>query len=119
MAWLDADTMSEMIDAPAKIDPKVGGAFSFWDDYLTGMTLEVDPVKQKIVQTWRDNSTDWPEGHYSKITLQFVADKANPSHTRLRFWHSGIPAKHARSIEQGWKEFYWEPIRKYFAVKQL
>ena len=114
MVWLDADVMSKIIDAATEIDPKVGGAFSIWDGYLTGTTMEIDPSKRRIVQTWRDNSTDWPENFYSKITLEFVADRANPKHTRLKYWHSGVPEKHAESIAEGWKDFYWEPIQKYF-----
>jgi activator of HSP90 ATPase len=116
MAWLDSDVISKMIDAEAKIDPKVGGDFSFWDDYLTGTTLEIDPANCRIVQSWRDNSTDWPKDYYSKITLEFAHDKTNPSHTRLRFWHSGIPAEYVDDIAAGWKEFFWEPMQKYFAT---
>ena len=116
-AWLDSKQHGAMIGAKAQIDPKVSGKFSIWDDYATGETLEIDPIKHRIVQSWRDNSTDWPEGHYSKIILEFVQDKSKPNHTRLRFWHSGVPAEHAKDIAEGWKEFYWQPMQDYFVSK--
>lgn len=116
-AWLDSKQHGAMIGSSALIDPKVGGKFSIWDDYATGETLEIDPIKHRIIQTWRDNSTDWPEGYYSKITLEFVQDKSKPGQTRLRFWHSGVPAEHAKDIAKGWKDFYWQPMQDYFAAK--
>jgi activator of HSP90 ATPase len=110
-AWLDSKTHGEMINAKAKIDPKIGGAFDIWDGYLIGKTTELHPTTFKIIQDWRDDSTDWPKDYYSKITLQFVPSK---NQTKLRFWQSGIPEQHAQSIADGWKEYYWEPMQKYF-----
>lgn len=116
-AWLDSKLHGAMIGGSAKIDARVGGKFSIWDDYATGVNLEIDPSKLRIVQSWRDNSTDWPKDHFSKITLEFTAEGADPAGTRLRFWHSGIPEKHAASIAQGWKDYYWEPMQRYFEAK--
>ena len=101
-----------MIDGKAEIVPKVGGKFSIWDDYLIGKTVELDTDKRKIVQEWRDDSTDWPKDYYSKITLEF--HPYNDNHTKLIFAHTGIPEKHAKSIEDGWNDYYWKPIKKYF-----
>jgi hypothetical protein len=28
--------------------------------------------------------------------------------------HSGVPAELADDVAEGWKEFYWEPLKKYF-----
>ena len=104
-----------MIGGKAIVDPKVGGSFHIWNDYATGVNLEIDASKHRIVQTWRDNAGDWPEGHFSKITLQFVADRRNPKLTRIRFWHSDIPAEHADELAQGWKDYYWKPMQAYWA----
>jgi activator of HSP90 ATPase len=112
-AWMDSKTHGAMIGGNAIINPKVGGKFDIWDGYAIGKTVELDPQRLKIVQEWRDDSTDWPDGHYSTIHLEFKPQGENE--TKLVFNHKGIPAKHAKSIEQGWIDYYWQPMKKYFA----
>ena len=112
-AWMDSKKHGEIIDGNAIIDPKVGGKFDLWDGYLIGKTVELDPTKLKIVQEWRDDSTDWPEDYFSKITLEFLPH--NNDHTKLVFTHTGIPEKHAKSIEDGWEDYYWKPMKKYLS----
>jgi activator of HSP90 ATPase len=116
-AWLDSAKHGAMIGANARIDPKIGGKFSVWDGFATGETLELDRTKHRIVQSWRDNTTDWPQDYYSKITLEFAADKSEPARTRLHFWHCGIPTKHVDSIAKGWKDYYWQPMQDYFKTR--
>jgi activator of HSP90 ATPase len=112
-AWMNGKLHGKMIGADAVIDPKVGGSFSIWDDYLVGKTLELHPDKLKIVQSWRDNSSGWPEGYFSKITLLF--ENYKDGQTKLHFTHTGIPEEFAASIEQGWTEYYWDKMKQYFA----
>ena|SRR5687768_4902778 len=115
-AWLDSKVHGEMIGGSAKINPKVGGKFSIWDGEIVGTTIQIDNAKRRIVQLWHYNYDDWPQDQPSKITIEFVGDRANPNGTRLRFWHSGIPEKYAKDIEKGWKEYYWQPMQKYFST---
>ncbi len=115
-AWLDSKIHGEMINAHAVIDPNIGGMFSIWDDYLIGKTIELDPKSLKIVQEWRDTSTDWTEGHYSTITLQFTQAKDNQ--TKLIFTQKGVPEKHIESIEKGWEDYYWKPMQQYFSKQR-
>lgn len=111
-AWLDSKKHGEMIGATAKIDPKAGGKFDIWDNCLIGETLELDPKAHKIIQSWRDNSTDWSDGHYSKIVVEFKNHKGG---TLLKFTQTGVPEAHIKSIEDGWKDYYWDKMKKYFA----
>ena len=118
-AWMDSKSHSAMLgDGQAKINSRVGGSFSIWDGAIVGKTLQIDPKKRRIVQSWRYSYDDWPKDKPSKITLEFIIDKSNPEHTRLRFWHSGIPEKYAVDIAKGWKDYYWKPMRAYFSKKQ-
>ncbi len=112
-AWLNSTTHGEMINGKAVIDPKVGGKFDIWDGYAIGKTLVLDSKRLKIVQEWREDSTDWLEDYYSKITLEFTPYKDDQ--TKLIFTQIGIPEKHARSIENGWKDYYWKPMKEYFS----
>lgn len=114
-AWLSSKKHGEMVGGDAKIEAKVGGKFSIWDGEITGKTLELDPEKHIIVQSWRYNYSDWPEDQPSKITLEFA--KHNENQCKLLFSQSGIPEKYADEVADGWKEYYWEPMKEYFKEK--
>jgi hypothetical protein len=34
--------------------------------------------------------------------------------TEISMIHSEVPAEQADDIEQGWIDFYWEPLKEYF-----
>ena len=105
-AFMDAKKHSVFTGAKAVIDPKVGGKFSVWDGYASGVTKELVPGK-KIVQTWR--ASDWPEGHHSTITLTLAKTSTG---TKLSFVQKGIPAESFDDIKQGWIDYYWKPMKK-------
>lgn len=115
-AWLDSKKHSRMLGGEsdeAKIDPKVGGKFSVWGNTVTGETLELSPEKYRIVQTWRYEYEDWPEDMPSKIIIEFVPYKEGKC--KLHFWQGGVPATHVDEITEGWKDYYWKPMQKYFS----
>ena len=59
------------------------------------------------MQSWR--YSDWPEGHYSTATFSFQAiDKG----TRLIFTQTDVPDDKYEDIKQGWKEYYWQPLKE-------
>ena len=105
-AFMDSKKHSKFTGGTAKISPKVGGKFSVYDGYAEGENVELEPGK-KIVQTWR--ASDWPEDHYSKITIKLTKKgKA----TKLTFTHTGVPEDFFDDIKQGWIDFYWEPMKQ-------
>jgi len=95
--------------APARISPKVGGKFVAWGGYIHGVNLELVPGK-RIVQSWRPAEDGWPKSHFS--TVRFELSKA-PGGSRLRFTHSKVPVAHVGHLSKGWKESYWDPLRRY------
>ncbi len=112
-AWLDSKKHGEIINGKAKIDPKVGGKFSLWDDYIVGVTLELHPTTHTIIQSWRDNDSGWPDGHFSQITISFLPH--GNGQTKLVFTQTGVPEKFVKSIEEGWQSYYWDNMKKYFS----
>lgn len=112
-AWLDSKKHGEMVAGNAKIDPKVGGKFSIWDGAIRGQTLELYPDQNRIVQSWRYDYDDWPIDSPSKITIEFLPYKNDQC--KLNFRQSAVPSKYAEEIAQGWRQYYWEPMKKYFA----
>ncbi len=108
---MDSEKHGEMIGGSAKIENKIGGKFNIWDGAVTGETLELDPKKYKIVQSWRYEYDDWPKDVPSKITLEFVSYNSG---CKLRFLQSDVPEKYAEEVAQGWKDYYWKPMQEYF-----
>jgi len=104
-ALMDSKKHAGFTGAKATVSRKVGGKFSVWDGYAEGENLELVPGK-KIVQSWR--ASDWPEGAISKVTYRFAQTKSG---TRLTFTQTGVPDELVADIKQGWKDFYWAPMK--------
>jgi uncharacterized protein YndB with AHSA1/START domain len=107
-ALVDPVQHARFTGAPAKISAKAGTAFAMWDGSLTGVVVAVEPG-HRLVLAWRSES--WPKGHYS--IAQFVFTKVRGG-TRLTFEQFGIPASDFADIREGWKQFYWDPLKAYF-----
>lgn len=105
-ALMDASKHGRFTEAKATISRKVGGKFSVSDGQIEGVNLELVP-DSKIVQTWRMD--DWPAGHYSKATFKF--DEADGK-TKLTFVQMGVPEEFYEGIKQGWKDYYWAPMKE-------
>jgi activator of HSP90 ATPase len=93
--------------SPARIDRYMGGTFSTNDGYSTGTILEL-VQDAKIVQTWR--AEDWPEGHYSKLTITLSAVSST---TKLSFVQTGVPSDQFDEISQGWYDYYWNRLEAF------
>lgn len=105
-ALMDSKKHARFTGAPAKIGRKVGGSFSAHGGYIQGENLELVPDK-KIVQTWR--AAEWKAGEESTVTY---ALETTENGTRLNFTHRNVPGRHAESVKQGWKTYYWAPLKK-------
>ena len=108
-ALMDSKKHSKFSGAKASISRKIGGKFSVYNGYAAGKNLEIIPDK-KIIQSWC--ASDWDEAAISTVVFEFSTIKSG---SRLQFTHSQIPAEHAESIAQGWKDFYWKPMKEMFS----
>lgn len=97
----------------AIISNKIGGNFSAYDGYITGVNVDLLPAK-RIVQAWR--GSDFPEGIYSMAAFVLVPTKDGG--TELTLTHRGVPKNLIPGIEKGWKEFYWDKMKDYISLKQ-
>ena len=105
-ALMDSDKHSLFTGSKAKISREIGGKFTAFDGYSEGTNLELIPDK-KIVQTWR--ASDWPEGHYSRVSFSL---KELEGGTRLTFTQTGVPEEQFEDISQGWRDYYWKPMKE-------
>jgi activator of HSP90 ATPase len=102
---MDEKQHSTFTGGIAKISREVGGDFSIYDGDIQGKNIELIPDK-KIVQSWRYN--DWPVGHYSTVTFLL---EPSVKGTKLTFTQTDIPDFKFEDIKQGWKDYYWQPIK--------
>ena len=107
--WLSSSVHSAFIGTSAVVDPQIGGRFSAWDGYIWGTTLELEQGK-RIVQSWR--TTEFPEdAPDSRIEIVFEPVGEG---TRMTLRHSGIPEGQADDYEQGWIDFYINPMKEHY-----
>lgn len=109
-AWLSSEGHSAMTGSPAKVDGQEGGAFSAWDGYILGRILEIIPAR-RIVQAWR--TTEFPEDA-SDSRVEILLEDMNIG-TKLILSHSGMPEDQVESYKKGWDDFYFRPMKEYFA----
>jgi len=111
-AWLDSEAHSEFTESIAEIDPVVDGKFSAWEGYIIGSNIVLEPY-HKIVQAWRTTEFDYDEED-SRLELTF--EKINDE-TKLTLIHSNIPEGQGEELKEGWLDFYFKPMQKYFQKK--
>lgn len=108
-AYLDPKRHSEFTGSPASGTTRVGGKFTAWDGYSWGRFLVLEKGK-RIVHEWQ--TTEWPKGYPpSLVELTFKPARGK---TALTMLHTKVPAEQAEEYAQGWREYYWEPLKRYF-----
>jgi activator of HSP90 ATPase len=108
--WLDNKIHSEFTGgAKAKIDATEGGTFNVWDGYITGTNVELFPHK-KIVQKWRTNEFD--KNDEDSLVELIITQKED--HTLVSLSHTNLPDGDGDKYKKGWKEYYFNHMKKYF-----
>jgi activator of HSP90 ATPase len=88
---------------------KPNGKFTVFDGYCHGYNIELTEG-EKIVQAWHFEEDGWPDDHFSTCTFRL---EAAGEKTRLHFLQTDIPEHKVESLREGWKQFYWEPMKGY------
>ncbi len=109
-AYVDPKKHAEFTGSPATGSPKVGGRFTTWDGYSSGKYIELERGK-RVVHEWI--TTEWPAGYPPSIVELTLKRKG--SKTELTMVHSKAPAEQSSDYAEGWKDYYWEPLKKYFS----
>ena len=109
-AWLSSQGHSQMTGSQAEVQGGSGGAFTAWDGYIWGKTLEVE-ADRRIVQAWR--TSEFPEDSPdSRLEILLEKDQVGAKITLI---HTNIPEGQSESYKQGWEDFYFTPMRAYFS----
>lgn len=108
-ALADSKGHSAFTGSKAKIPKRAGGRMSAYDGYISGTVLGLWPG-MGLLQTWR--TTEWPKDTPdSRLEIRLAPSGKG---TRLTMIHSEVPASQAARYTNGWKAFYWSPLRRYF-----
>ena len=111
-ALTNARQHAAFTDAEAMGPARVGARFTAWDGYIHGKHLMLEKPR-RIVQEW--STTEWPSSAApSRLEIRLEPKGRG---TLLVMIHSGVPAAQAASLRQGWKDYYWSPLKAWFAGK--
>jgi activator of HSP90 ATPase len=94
--------------APVKISPKPGTRFEAFGGMLEGSTLSVIPGKL-IVQRWR--SENFHKSDMDSILILTFSDEGKKG--RIDLVHVNVPEQDHAGVTEGWKKYYWGPMREY------
>jgi activator of HSP90 ATPase len=111
-AWMDSKQHGEFTGDVADIQLIEGGSFSIFSGYITGSNLELHP-DSIIIQAWR--TTEFPENAPDsrlEIRLENTLEGC-----KLTLYHKGLPEDQVESYREGWQNFYFKPLEKYFLNK--
>ena len=112
-AWLSSRGHTAMTGGKAKASARVGARYTAWDGYIRGKNLKLKRPKL-IVQSWRN--TEFAKGAQDhKIEVRLA--KAG-SGTKMTFIHSGLTPAGVRRYRKGWRDYYFVPMKKYFAAQK-
>ena len=111
-AWLSSKEHSAFTGSATKVSARVGGKFTASDGYIEGKTLELEPNK-RIVQAWR--TTEFSSADPDSRLELLLEETAKG--TKVTLVHSGIPKGQGESYKQGWVDYYFEPMKQYFAAQ--
>src|SRR5882672_1997281 len=90
---------------------RVGKTVKAYDGYISSKVLALAPGR-KIVQAWR--TSEWPKGYPpSRVVISLAPSRFG---TRLTMVQTAVPASQAAQYTMGWKEYYWRPLKHYFAT---
>lgn len=108
-AYVDPKKHAAFTGSPATGTPKVGGRFTAWDGYSWGKYLKLEKGK-RILHEW--TTSDWLEGYPPSLVELTLKQKGKK--TELTMVHSKAPAEQADDYAQGWRDYYWGPLKEYF-----
>ncbi len=108
-AYVDPKKHAAFTGDSATGTAKVGGKFAAGNGYISGKYLKLEKGK-RILHEW--TTTEWPKGYPPSLVELILKTKGKK--TELTMIHSKVPAEQAADYDQGWKDFYWEPMKKYF-----
>ena len=103
-ALTDSKEIERWSGAKATMKPQEGTKFKLWDGEIYGTNVKVVPLKT-LVQNWYSGDWDKPS------ILTFNLEKKDAK-TVVKLTHQGVPENELNDIENGWKDYYMNPLKE-------
>jgi uncharacterized protein YndB with AHSA1/START domain len=103
-ALTDAEMAEQWGAAPAKVDAREGGEFSYWNGDIHGTYTKLVP-RELIEQDWYGH--DHPERKFKAL---FTFEE-NDNSTTVHLTFSGNIEDEQKDTKD-WQEYYFDPIKK-------
>lgn len=87
-----------------------GGSFKLFDGNVQGIFIRLEPF-QRIHFSWRFST--WPKDHFSYVVI-FIDQKSDCTEVTLS--QVGVPIEEIENTREGWKNHYWDSIKRIFGV---
>jgi len=111
--YLNPRTHAAITGHKVEIGARPGARFRAFDGALTGRILQTVPGRL-IVQAWRSNA--FHKGDVdSTLVLRFTS---RGKQGRIDLMHVNVPDHDYRGVDNGWKQYYWKPWRKFLAARR-
>ena len=103
-ALTDPKLITKWGGGPTTMDGNLHTAFSLWGGDIHGTNIEVEE-NERLVQDWYGGKWDKP----SELTIVLTEKDGG---TQVELTHKNVPEKEIEDIEEGWKEYYMEPLKE-------
>jgi activator of HSP90 ATPase len=112
--YLSPKAHAAITGSKVQIGARPGSRFSAFNGALRGHMLQTIPGRL-IVQSWRSSPFHKSDPD-STLILRFTARGRKG---RIDLVHVNVPDHDYRSVNNGWKTYYWKPWRKYLAGRTI
>jgi len=112
VTFTDPQRISAFTRSPPRVwdGAQPGGKFALFGGGVSGEFVELSKPT-KIVQKWR--LEQWPQGHYSTLSLQFDQDDTNAV-TNMRVDWDAVPVGEEDSTKERWGQYYVRSLKTTF-----
>jgi activator of HSP90 ATPase len=110
--YMNSKEYSASVGVAAKIQNKEGTKFSAHDNYVAGKNLQL--IKNTLIVQSR-RASEWSKSDIDSTFILFFEQKGNDGVVNMV--HANVPDKHFAGVKKGWKDYYWNPWKEYFAEK--
>lgn len=104
-ALVDPHKINKWGGGPAEMSESEGYEFKLWGGDVHGVNVKVVKESQ-LVQDWFGGKWDEP----SRLTLTLRQDG---DQTRIDLFQRGVPDKELKDITDGWRDYYFGPLKKW------
>lgn len=109
-ALTDAEKINEWGAGPALMDDTVGYEFELWGGDVWGKNIEALPQK-KLTQ-------EWFTGEWESPSIVSIELTGTHSQTSVTLTHQDFPESEQPSLESGWSEYFFGPLKAYLEQKK-